>query len=77
MQSWESEERIAFNIHGHDHNGIEREGHLNVAQNVYGYVPLNLNQFIKGGYLKQISSIHRTTINLATHKKLMKGITGK
>lgn len=56
---------IAFNIHGHDHNDIKRDFHLNLAQNVYGYIPLNLNQFIKSGELKKINDIHRTTIDNA------------
>ena len=48
-----------INIHGHEHNGIKHdEYHFNIAQNVYGYVPLNLNQFIKGGHLKKVKDIH-------------------
>ena len=51
---------IAFNIHGHDHgkNFWDDEYHLNICQNVYGYIPLNLNQFIKGGHLKRVKDIH-------------------
>lgn len=62
---------IAFNIHGHDHHK-ENKGtdySLNLAQNVYGYVPLNLNQFIKSGKLKNINDIHRVTIDNATERK--------
>lgn len=68
---FESAEPIAFNIHGHDHNKGNKETKysLNLAQNVYGYVPLNLNQFIKSGKLKEINSIHRVTIDRATERK--------
>jgi len=36
---------IAFNIHGHDHgdNFWDGQYHLNICQNIYGYIPLNLN----------------------------------
>lgn len=61
---------IAFNIHGHNHGGdTEDYYHLNIAQNIFGYVPLNLNQFIKSGKLKNINDIHRITIDIATEKK--------
>ena len=65
------EQPIAFNIHGHDHNKNHKDTFfsLNLAQNVYGYVPLNLKQFIKSGKLKNIDSIHRITINNATERK--------
>ena len=68
---FESAMPIAFNIHGHDHNKGNKETKysLNLAQNVYGYVPLNLNQFIKSGKLKNIDDIHRITINKATERK--------
>ena len=66
----EEEEVIAFNIHGHDHSDNTKDGyHLNLCQNVYGYVPLNLNQFIKSGRLKQVTDIHRIIIDNATEKK--------
>ena len=68
---FESAMPIAFNIHGHDHNKGNKgtKYSLNLAQNVYGYVPLNLNQFIKSGILKNIDDIHRITINKATERK--------
>ena len=69
IQTWDTAQTIAFNIHGHDHNDIKRDFHLNLAQNVYGYIPLNLNQFIKSGELKKIKDIHRVTINNATKGK--------
>ena len=62
---------IAYNIHGHDHSKQELKDsvHLNLAQNVYGYEPLNLKKFIEKGYLKNISSIHRATIDYQTEMK--------
>lgn len=67
---------VAFNIHGHDHgkNFWDDQYHLNICQNVYGYVPLNLNQFIKSGYLKRIKDIHRLTIDNAIANKDIKSI---
>lgn len=61
---------FVFNIHGHKHDLKENDAfHLNLAQNVFGYVPLNLNQFIKSGKLKNLEDIHRITIDIATLKK--------
>lgn len=59
--------QTAFNIHGHDHgnNFWGDKYHLNICQNIFGYFPLNLNQFIKGGYLKRIKDIHRLAIDNA------------
>ena len=56
---------IAFNIHGHDHSGeyYNDDYHLNICQNVFGYEPLNLKEFIKEGLLNTIPSIHRATID--------------
>lgn len=65
-QTWETAQTIAFNIHGHDHGDTKRYFHLNLTQNVYGYMPLNLNQFIRSGELKKINDIHRATIDNAT-----------
>ena len=55
---------IAFNIHGHDHSNryYKDNFHLNLAQNIYGYTPLSLKNFINQGFLKNIKSIHRITI---------------
>lgn len=75
LKNWEwveeEETCIAFNIHGHNHNNATSNSyyHLNIAQNVYGYVPLNLNEFIKHGYLKRIKDIHRITIDNAIERK--------
>ena len=67
---------IAFNIHGHDHSGETPtdEYHLNLAQNVFGYEPLNLKTFIDSGRLKDIKSIHREIIDNATERKENKGV---
>ena len=65
IQTWETAQTIAFNIHGHDHNGVKRDFHLNICQNIFGYFPLNLNQFIKSGKLKEINDVHRATIDNA------------
>lgn len=61
---------IAFNIHGHDHSRESiNDYHLNICQNIYGYYPLNLKQFINSGRLKQIPSIHRATIDRQIERK--------
>lgn len=59
----------AFNIHGHDHVGQNRKGHLNVCSDVINYTPINFNQFLKTGPLARIDSIHRSTIDGATERK--------
>ena len=61
----------AFNIHGHDHNVHNKkdEYHLNCASNVAGYTPFNMKEIINSGVLKNIKSIHRYTIDMATEKK--------
>ena len=74
IQSWSWIEgegsNITFNIHGHDHENKTLDYyHLNICQNIYGYMPLNLGQFIKEGYLKNIRDIHRVTIDNATNEK--------
>ena len=65
---------FALNIHGHNHNHEwKTDGiHINCACNVVGYTPLNLNSVIKAGYLKNIPSIHRLTIESAKEKKQKK-----
>lgn len=63
----------AFNIHGHDHAGKKRKNHLNVCSDVIGYVPVNMNQFMKSGALARIDTIHRDTIDKATERKRKRG----
>ena len=61
---------VAFNIHGHIHdNRYIDDLHLNLAQNVFGYEPLNLGDFIKEGNLKKLKSIHREIIDDASDRK--------
>lgn len=71
MRGSETNLPIAINIHGHNHAGpvVKDEWHFNVAQNVYGYEPLNLKEFIKEGYLRNVKSVHRDTIDKATTNK--------
>ena len=58
---------FALNIHGHDHNGVERYTedckYLNLAANVCGYTPVNLGKIIKDGALSKIKTIHRQVID--------------
>ena len=63
----------AFNIHGHDHAGAKRKGHLNVCADVIGYTPINFNQFLKSGASSKIQTIHRETIDKATERKKKRG----
>lgn len=63
----------AFNIHGHDHAGKKRPGHLNVCSDVIGYKPINFNQILKSGVASKIQSIHRVTIDKATARKIKRG----
>jgi calcineurin-like phosphoesterase family protein len=63
----------AFNIHGHDHAGHERKNHLNVCADVIGYVPVNMNQFMKSGAMAHVDTIHRDTIDKATERKRKRG----
>ena len=63
----------AFNIHGHDHVGHERKNHLNVCADVIGYIPVNMNQFMKSGAMAHVDTIHRDTIDKATERKRKRG----
>lgn len=64
----------AFNIHGHDHKGAKRDGHLNVCADVIDYTPINMNQLMaKSGILSKTQSVHRQTINQATKRKKNRG----
>ena len=63
---------IMFNIHGHDHSGIEKESndnnHLNLAANVVNYIVFNLGKGIKNGLLKNVYPIHRKTVDKQIYK---------
>ena len=63
----------AFNMHGHDHVGRKRKGHMNVCADVIGYIPVNMNQFMKSGALAHIDTIHRETIDKAIVRKKKRG----
>lgn len=63
----------AFNIHGHDHAGHPRKNHLNVCADVIGYIPVNMNQFMKSGAMAHVDTIHRDTIDKATERKRKRG----
>lgn len=62
---------FCINIHGHDHNGIEKHGthYLNLAANVVDYKAINLGNLIKLGVLSNIPTIHRITTDNQIEKK--------
>ncbi len=64
------------NIHGHDHSNTEPYApgckHLNLAANVCGYTPVSLGKLIKDGFLANIPTIHRLTIDQASERKAMR-----
>ena len=59
----------AFNIHGHIHVDYKRKNHMNVCADVIGYIPVNMNQFMKSGAMAHVETIHRDTIDKATKRK--------
>ena len=65
----------AFNIHGHIHDSKHKNDkrHFNVCSDAIGYVPINMNQWMKQGYLSHIENIHRTVIDKATERKKKRG----
>ena len=63
----------AFDVHGHDHAGTKRKGHLNVCADVIGYTPINFNQLLKSGASSKIQTIHRETIDKAAERKKKRG----
>lgn len=70
---------FALNIHGHNHASqlpmgkmVDVNTHINLAANVCGYTPKSLSKIIDSGALKNISSIHRQTIDLAGLRKQFK-----
>ena len=66
----------AFNIHGHVHHGepMSDNQHFNVCGEARKcYEPVNLNQFMKAGFMAKIQTIHRDTINLATKRARKRG----
>lgn len=61
----------ALNLHGHTHSGpIQQDKyHYNVCCDVINYTPLNLNQFLKKGYLANITTLHRQSIDTQIKRK--------
>ena len=61
----------AFNIHGHIHDPKHKNDkyHFNVCSDAIDYMPINMNQWMKQGYLSHVESIHRTTIDSAIIRK--------
>ena len=53
------------NLHGHDHSRLHKNDkyHFNVNADVISYIPINFNRWMKQGYLAQIKSLHRKTID--------------
>lgn len=62
------------NIHGHVHKADYKgdEHHLNCCAEAINYEPINLLSLFKKGFLKNIDSIHRMTIDTATARKRRK-----
>lgn len=66
----------AFNIHGHVHHGdpMSDNQHFNVCGEARKcYEPVNLNQFMKAGFMAKVQTIHRDTINKATKRARKRG----
>ena len=62
----------ALNIHGHTHALPARydEQHLNVCAEAISYYPIEFKTWvIESGFLKNILSLHRETIDTATERK--------
>ncbi len=66
----------AFNIHGHVHSGepMSDNQHFNVCGDARKcYEPINLNQFMKAGFMAKVQTIHRDTIDKATKRARKRG----
>lgn len=65
----------AYNIHGHIHDSKHKNDkrHFNVCSDVIGYVPINMNQWMKSGAMAHVETIRRNTINKATVRKKKRG----
>lgn len=64
-----------LNFHGHIHDPKHKNDkyHFNACLDAIGYAPINMNQWMKQGYLSHIDSIHRAVIDKATQKKKKRG----
>lgn len=60
-----------FNIHGHKHDLPYKydNAHLNVCAESINYTPVSLISLLKTGVAKNITNIHRITIDNATYRK--------
>ena len=72
-----SHERIdlpfAFNIYGHQHSDPINNDHLMcICAEQIDYTPISLLKLVKDGTFSKVDSIHRTTIDKATERKLKK-----
>lgn len=65
----------AFNIHGHVHsrNHKNDKRHFNVCAEAIDFTPINFNQWMKQGHFSRIETIHRSTIDGATARKVKRG----
>ena len=67
----------AFNLHGHvyslPYGQKSHHRHFNCCSDAIGYKPINLNQWLKQGYLANIQTIQRATIDKATERKVKRG----
>lgn len=62
---------FALNIHGHVHGAYRPDNcHINMCAEHINYTPVCLKHIIESGKLKKIKSIHRSTIDEATQRKL-------
>ena len=61
-----------YNIHGHRHSddntNYKGKNYFNCCANVIKYEPINLKDIIKSGVLKNIPTIHRKIIDIASSK---------
>ena len=46
---------------------------MNVCADVIDYTPVNFNQFVKSGKLKECKSIHQETVDKATERARKRG----
>lgn len=65
----------AHNIHGHVHDRKTKTDkfHTNVCADYIGYKPISLNGWLKDGHLAPVQSLHRTTIDKATERRIKRG----
>jgi len=63
-----------YNIHGHNHSEPQYQyGSINVCADIINYIPVNLNQFVKSGKLKECKNIHQEIVDKATIRARKRG----